>query len=149
MVRKTVLFFLCLAVIAPAALAATPELGRFSGKTSQGFNVAVRTKEAKHARFFAIRWSAGCGEQGTYKALATLESLKLGPKGGFTGHVFYTDTLKKGKSTRVYVKLAGRFTSSKTAAGKWRGAVRLLQGKKQLAYCKSGLVSWSAKLEQG
>jgi hypothetical protein len=147
MVRKFVLSLACLAVLAPAALAATPKVGRFSGKTSQAKKVALRTVDTTKVRYFVMNWQASCSKTQTYTARVKLSNVKLGPKGGFTGHLFYKDTLKKGQHTRVYVKLAGRFVSSKKATGTWRGAVRLFKGDKQTAYCHSGTVSWKATLE--
>lgn len=148
MVRKLVLLLACLAVLAPAALAATPKLGHFTGKTSQGMYVSVRTTEPTHTRFFLIRWSAPCGEKSIYRASATLERLKV-VNGAFTGKVFYKDKLKQGQNTRVSVKVNGRFTSPTKATGSWYGTVRLFQGTKQTARCQSGRVRWTATLKQG
>jgi hypothetical protein len=154
---RTMILATCAALLlATPALAATPQAGkRYSGPTSQGKKVALRAgtgDEAKTVRTFFIRWSVRCpaGKSTfTYRAQAKLERLTLGPRGGFTGKVFYQDSnLGKGFSANVFVRLAGRFTSSSLASGKWRGAVRLFKNGDQVAYCRSSLISWRAALEQ-
>lgn len=152
MIRRPVLAAAAvLLALAVPAFAATPVSGGlYEGRTSQDRGVAVRAGTGEtpdHVRRFVIRWKTRCpGTRLTYFGRAALERLRLGELGGFRGSVLYRERLSRGYRARVFVKVAGRFTSRSRVAGKWRGAVRLFRYGQQVSYCRSALISWSARL---
>ena len=129
---------------AAVALAATPEPGKYRGRTSQDRFVRVKVGDAGRIPRdgFKIHWSAGCQvRQDMEWESATHNTERIRVEDGrfelsgeythrvgdYTGHV------------RVFIK--GRFDTSTSAHGKFRPSVRVTRDGDYVDTCKQPL-SW-------
>lgn len=151
MLRTAFFILTALLLVAPAAHAATPADGRFSGPTSQttrpatmAFDIARNGRVVKALRFPSVARCAGKAKLRITTSVRGPVRLVVGPQIKLRGRL--SGSLEKGSTYRARFRMSGRFPTANSARGVWGlyAVVRNRNGQ-VTARCRTGTVNWRAK----